>query len=100
MNKKVFLGSTCNNSKWRDEIKPLLKIDFYDPVCCGEWNEEAYQRELYERKTADFVMYVITPKMAGFYSIAEVADDSNKRPEKPYSVISGLMKMIALPMHN
>ena len=27
-------------------------------------------------------MYVVTPKMGGVYSIAEVIDDSNKRPEK------------------
>jgi len=82
MNKKVFLGGTCNGSKWREEVKPLLKIGYYDPVVTGEWTEEAYQRELRERKTSDFVTYVITPKMTGFYSIAEVADDSNKRPEK------------------
>lgn len=82
MKKKVFLGGTCNGSKWREEIKPLLGIDYFDPVCEGEWNEEAYQRELHERKTSDFVMYVITPKMTGVYSIAEVVDDSNKRPEK------------------
>lgn len=82
MYKKVFLGGTCNGSKWREEIKPLLKINYYDPICCGEWTEEAYKRELYEREISDFVMYVITPKMTGFYSIAEVADDSNKRPEK------------------
>ena len=82
MNKKVFLGGTCNGSKWRKVIKPLLKIDYFDPVCDGEWNEEAYQRELRERKTSDFVMYVITPRMTGVYSIAEVVDDSNKRPEK------------------
>ena len=82
MDKKVFLGGTCNGSKWREEIKPLLKIDYFDPVCDGEWNEEAYQRELHERETSDFVIYVITPKMTGVYSIAEVVDDSNKRPEK------------------
>ena len=82
MNKKVFLGGTCNGSSWREAIKPLLKIDYFDPVIPTGWNEEAYQRELRERKTADFVVYVITPKMTGFYSIAEVADDSNKRPEK------------------
>jgi hypothetical protein len=82
MNKKVFLGGTCNGSRWREEIKPLLKINYYDPVVPGGWNDEAYQRELHERNTSDFVMYVITPKMTGFYSIAEVADDSNKRPEK------------------
>ena len=27
-------------------------------------------------------LYVITPKMTGVYSIAEVVDDSNKRPNK------------------
>lgn len=29
---KVFLGGTCNNSTWREELKPLLKIDYFDPV--------------------------------------------------------------------
>ena len=82
MIKKVFLGGTCNGSKWREEIKPLLKIDYYDPVCNGEWTQEAYLREIHERETSDFVTYVITPKMGGVYSIAEVIDDSNKRPEK------------------
>jgi hypothetical protein len=82
MNKKVFLGGTCNNSQWREEVKPLLKIDYFDPVCKGEWTQEAYERELYEREHCDFVMYVITPKMTGVYSIAEVVDDSNKRPRK------------------
>lgn len=82
MNKKVFLGGTCNGSRWREKIKSFLRIDYFDPVCDGEWNEEAYQRELHERETCDFVMYVITPKMTGVYSIAEVVDDSNKRPEK------------------
>jgi len=82
MNKKVFLGGNCNGSKWWEEIKPLLRIGYFDPICEGEWNEEAYQRELHERKTSDFVMYAITPKMTGVYSIAEVVDDSNKRPEK------------------
>lgn len=82
MNKKVFLGGTCSDSKWRDVIKPLLKIDYFDPVCTGEWTEEAYLREIHERETSDFVLYVITPKMVGVYSIAEVIDDSNKQPEK------------------
>lgn len=82
MTKKVFLGGTCSDSLWREEIKPLLKIDFFDPVCDGEWTQEAYLREIHERETSDFVMYVVTPKMGGVYSIAEVIDDSNKRPEK------------------
>lgn len=81
MNKKVFLGGTCNGSKWRDELIPLLNIDYFNPVV-EDWTEECYQRELKEREECDFCLYVITPLMTGVYSIAEVVDDSNKRPEK------------------
>jgi GH15 family glucan-1,4-alpha-glucosidase len=38
--------------------------------------------ELRQRETCDICLYVITPKMTGVYSIAEVIDDSNKRPNK------------------
>ena len=81
MDKKVFLGGTCNGSQWRDILKPKLTIDYYDPVV-PHWSEEAYQRELIEREECDYCLYVITPKMTGFYYIAEVIDDSNKRPNK------------------
>lgn len=35
-----------------------------------------------QREECDFCLYVITPLMTGVYSIAEVIDDSNKRPNK------------------
>lgn len=79
--KKVFLGGTCNDSKWRDALIPALRIDYFNPVV-PDWTEECYQRELREREECDYCLYVITPKMTGVYSIAEVIDDSNKRPEK------------------
>ena len=79
--KKVFLGGTCNNSTWRDELIPMLKIDYFNPVV-DEWTEDDYKKELYERENCDYVLYVITPAMKGVYSVAEVVDDSNKRPEK------------------
>jgi hypothetical protein len=78
---KVFLGGTCNNSKWRDTLIELLTINFFNPVV-DDWTEEDYKRELRQRKICDYVLYVITPKMTGVYSIAEVVDDSNKRPKK------------------
>jgi len=78
---KVFLGGTCNDSTWRDDLIPKLKIDYFNPVV-DDWNEEAQQEEIKERKNSEYVLYVITPKMTGVYSIAEVVDDSNKRPEK------------------
>ena len=79
--KKVFLGGTTNNSDWRDKLIPKLKIDFFNPVV-KDWKPEDQAKEIQERKTSDFVLYVITPKMEGSYSVAEVVDDSNKRPEK------------------
>lgn len=81
MNKKVFLGGTCNNSTWRDKLIDKLNLDYFNPVV-DNWTEEDYKKELEERKNADFCLYVITPKMTGVYSIAEVIDDSNKIPGK------------------
>ena len=78
---KVFLGGTCNDSQWRDQLIPLLAIDYFDPVV-DDWTEAAQQEEIKQRETCDYCLYVITPKMAGVYSIAEVIDDSNKRPAK------------------
>lgn len=79
--KEVFLGGTTNNSNWRDELIPMLKIDYFNPVVT-DWNEEAQKKEINKRKDCDYLLYVITPKMEGVYSIAEAIDDSNKRPEK------------------
>jgi hypothetical protein len=79
--KKVFLGGTTNDSNWRNKLIPKLRIDYFDPVV-DDWDEQAQKNEIRERKNSDFVLYVITPKMEGVYSIAEVIDDSNKRPEK------------------
>ena len=79
--KKVFLGGTCNESVWRDELIKMLEIDYFNPVV-DDWTEECYQEELRQREICDYCLYVITPRMTGVYSIAEVVDDSNKRPEK------------------
>ena len=79
--KKVFLGGTCNESAWRDELIEMLEIDYFNPVV-DDWTEECYQEELRQREICDYCLYVITPRMKGVYSIAEVVDDSNKRPEK------------------
>lgn len=78
---KVFLGGTCNGSTWRDELIPLLKCDYFNPVV-EDWTPECQVEEIAQRAEADVVLYVITKEMTGVYSIAEVVDDSNKRPEK------------------
>jgi len=79
--KKVFLGGTCNGSLWRNDVIEKLKMRYYDPA--GEdWTPEMMEEELKQRQECDFCLYVLTPKMEGFYSVAEVIDDSNKRPGK------------------
>ena len=82
---EIFLGgTTAEGTTWREILKPKLekhKISYFDPIV-DDWNEEAQELELQKRESCDFVLYVITPLMEGVYSIAEVVDDSNKRPEK------------------
>lgn len=78
---KVFLGGTCNDSTWRERLIPLLTIDYFNPVV-KDWTPECQAEEIKQREECDFCLYVITPAMTGVYSIAEVVDDSNKRPEK------------------
>ncbi|MFA8300164.1 MAG: nucleoside 2-deoxyribosyltransferase domain-containing protein [Hyphomicrobiales bacterium] len=81
LEKRVFLGGTVNGSTWRDQLIPKLEIDYFNPVC-DDWTPEKQEEEIYQRNVCKFVLYVLTPKLTGFYSIAEVVDDSNKRPER------------------
>jgi len=86
---KVFLGGTCNESKWRDNLILDFKdnqINYFNPVV-KDWTYECQQREKQERQNCDICLYTITPKMTGVYSIAEVVDDSNKRPNKTVLVL-------------
>ena len=86
---KIFLGGTCASTTWRDELIPKLSIEFFNPVV-ADWTPEAQQEEINQRETCDFVLYALVPEaMSGVYSIAEVIDDSNKRPEKTILCILG-----------
>jgi len=78
---KVFLGGTCNDSKWREYIIGKINIDHFNPVV-EDWTLECMTEEIKQRKECDFLLYVITPLMTGVYSIAECIDDTNKNPEK------------------
>lgn len=75
------MGGTCNNSLWREELIPQLNIRYFNPVV-EDWTPECQEEELRQRELCDYCLYGITPKMTGVYSIAEVVDDSNKRPDK------------------
>ena len=43
----VFLGGTCNDSKWRDKLIELLKpsVPYFNPVV-DEWGEEDRLKEI------------------------------------------------------
>lgn len=77
--KKVFLGGTYNESRWRDKLIPLLKIDYFNPVV-DEWTEDCWVEEERQKRECDFNLFVITPKMTGVYAIAEAVQCSLTRP--------------------
>jgi len=84
--KKVFLGGTWNeDDDWRKEkLIPQLevvRIDYFNPIV-DDWTPEWQVEEMRQKEICDFVLYVITKEMTGLYSIAEVVEDSNKRPQK------------------
>ena len=71
---KIFLGGTCNNTTWRNELIPLLneyKINYFNPVV-DNWTPECQQIEEDEKNyKCNVHLYVITKEMLGTYSIAE-----------------------------
>ncbi|WQJ53582.1 MAG: phosphoesterase [Wendovervirus sonii] len=73
---RVFLGGTCNNSTWRKEIIPELTIEYFNPVV-KDWTEEAKQNEEIEKHIkCNLQLYVLTPRMTGTFSIAEVTESA------------------------
>lgn len=71
----VFLGGTCNDDPWREEVMKGLDergVPYFNPVV-ADWNEEAQKREEEIKAKPDTIqLFVITSKMTGVFSIAEV----------------------------
>jgi hypothetical protein len=82
---KVFLGGTCNEDMWREEVvEPILKergIPFFNPVV-KDWTPECIQLEDEAKKESDVLLFVITSKMTGVYSIAELTFAAVKEWQK------------------
>ncbi|NOQ71138.1 MAG: TIR domain-containing protein [Crocinitomix sp.] len=72
---KVFLGGTCNNSLWREDLIPKLTIDYFNPVV-DEWSDEAYNAEVTAKLDCNYFLYCISPKYTGYFSFAEVVNES------------------------
>jgi hypothetical protein len=82
---RVFLGGTCNDSTWRQRLIPILeanRVDYFDPVV-ADWTPQCQANEIAERTfRCDYILYTITPLMLGAYSVAEVVEDSIRRPDR------------------
>lgn len=74
---RIFLGGTCAESTWRDELIPLLNnynCEWFNPVV-KNWSPECQSIEEDEKNNKCNVhLYVITSKMIGVYSIAEIVN--------------------------
>lgn len=74
---RVFLGGTCNDSTWREELIPLLEerdVEYFNPVV-DDWTEECQKIEDDVKANPLTVnLFVITSQMTGVYSIAEMVD--------------------------
>lgn len=55
----TFLGGTCNNSTWRQELISQLSenVDFFNPVV-DDWTPECQAREDHAREEAKYVLFV------------------------------------------
>lgn len=78
---RVFLGGTCSGYDWRKNLIDMIDCDYYNPIV-EDWSEADRIREVFERESDDCIVYVITSGIEGVYSIAEVVDDANNRPDK------------------
>ena len=73
--KKVFLGGTCAESTWRDELIPLLDFDYFNPVV-KDWTPECIAEEDRQKSFCGIHLFVLTSQMIGVYSIAEIVESS------------------------
>ena len=78
-NHKVFLGGTCANTTWRDEMIPKLKIEYFNPVV-KDWTPKCQEIEKVEKNDkCDIHFYLISKEMQGVFSIAEVVDSVHNK---------------------
>lgn len=79
---RIFLGGTCNNSTWRNEIENLVQVAMFNPVV-DDWTEACQAIEMDEKENkCDIHLYVITNLMVGVFSIAEVMDSVHNKTKK------------------
>ncbi len=78
----VFLGGTCGNSTWREDLLPLLNdnVKCFNPIV-KNWSEQTQKLEDEHKAKDDVYLFVITPETDNAYSISEVTEFSIEKPE-------------------
>jgi hypothetical protein len=82
MKNRIFLGGTCNNSTWRNELMKLVNVEMFNPVV-ENWTEDCQKVELDEKENKCNVhFYCITKEMTGVFSIAEAIDSVHNKDKR------------------
>ena len=92
---KIFLGGTCNGSTWRADLMKLITDDkryetykdlfeIFNPEV-EDWDEDARVKEMQFKEDCDLQIYVITPRINGVYSIAEIMASIYDKEKYPYN---------------
>lgn len=92
---RIFLGGTCANSTWRDELIPELDklgYSYFNPVV-PDWTPECQEIEKIEKnENCDCHLYILTPEMKGVFSIAEIIDSAYTVRESSFGcMLFGIM---------
>lgn len=73
---KTFLGGTCAETTWRDELIPLLQGKYFNPVV-KDWTPTCQEiEELMKEYSCGIHLYYITSAMKDVFSIAEAVQSS------------------------
>jgi predicted TIM-barrel enzyme len=73
---KVFLGGTCAETTWRDELIKAINIKYFNPIV-ENWTSDCVITENIEKEfQCNIHLYVLTSEMQGVYSIAEAVQSS------------------------
>jgi len=83
MKNKIFLGGTCAETTWRNElINKLNGIEYFNPVV-EDWTPECQAIEIHEKEfECNIHFYCITKEMQGVFSIAEVVDSVHNKSKR------------------
>lgn len=80
---RIFLGGTCAETTWRNELISVLnQISYFNPVV-EDWTPECQQNEIDEKENkCNIHFYCITKEMQGVFSIAEVVDSVHNKSKR------------------